>query len=366
MERKGSKWAVMAGIAMVAIYAVQFVAARFSLRDHLTPSDMTILRFAAAGAAFLPIMLRTGFASARALGLRKAVVLALLAGLPYPLVINWGLAHAPAAHAAALCPASIVFFSFVLSRVVFADRISRERAIGIAAIIGGLLLFIAPTGGSATWFLFGDALFIGSGLMFAAYAVLVRRWSVDPVIATASVVLLSCLPLPLLFAVAPSGFVEAPAVEIVAQIVIQGLLARQQPCSSTYVVRQLGPQTASLFMPCVPMPCLTRRHPAGEGARTVANPGDPDHGGRHGLSVHAPRRGSADMRPEDGRRVQKTEVASTIYGLLGSAVRGLRPLQQAPPSCRFPSSPCSLPLLLSAPPNSSLPASCLRWPTGWT
>jgi drug/metabolite transporter (DMT)-like permease len=239
---------------MIAIYAVQFVAARFSLRDHLTPSDMAILRFAAAGAVFLPIMLSTGFAGAKALGVRKAVVLALLAGLPYPLVINWGLTYAPAAHAAALCPASIVFFSFVLSRLVFADRISRERAIGIAAIIGGLLLFIAPTGGGASGVLFGDTLFIGSGLMFSAYAVLVRRWCVDPVVATAAVVLLSCLPLPLLFAVAPSGFAEAPAVEIVAQIVIQGLLAGAAAMFLyTYIVRQLGPQTASLFMPCVPI-----------------------------------------------------------------------------------------------------------------
>jgi len=254
MERNDSKWAVVAGIAMIAIYAVQFVAARFSLRDHLTPSDMAILRFAAAGAAFLPIMLGTGFSSARALGLRKAAVLALLAGLPYPLVINWGLTYAPAAHAAALCPASIVFFSFALSRVVFADRISRERAIGIAAIIGGLMLFIAPTGRSATGVLFGDTLFIGSGLMFSAYAILIRRWSVDPVIATASVVLLSCLPLPLLFAVAPSGFAGAPAVEIVAQVVIQGLLAGAAAMFLyTYIVRQLGPQTASLFMPCVPI-----------------------------------------------------------------------------------------------------------------
>ena len=254
MDRKDGKWAVVAGIAMIAIYAVQFIAARFSLRDHLTPSDMAILRFAAAGAAFLPIMFGTGLAGARALGLRKAAVLALLAGLPYPLVINWGLTYAPAAHAAALCPASIVFFSFVLSRLVFADRISRERVIGIAAIIAGLLLFIAPTGASAKGALFGDALFVGSGLMFAAYAVLVRRWSVDPVVATASVVLLSCLPLPLLFAVAPSGFANAPAVEIVAQIVIQGFLAGAAAMFLyTYIVRQLGPQTASLFMPCVPI-----------------------------------------------------------------------------------------------------------------
>jgi drug/metabolite transporter (DMT)-like permease len=254
MAEANSKRAIIAGIVMIAIYAVQFVAARFSLRDHLTPSDLAILRFTAAGAAFLPIMMRAGFAGARALGLRKAAALALLAGLPYPLVINWGLTRAPAAHAAALCPASIIFFSFLLSRVVFADRISSDRAIGIAAIIAGLLLLIAPTGGIVTGTAFGDALFVGSGLMFAVYAVLVRRWSVDPVLATASVVLLSCIPIPLLFAVAPSGFTTAPGSEIVAQFVIQGFVAGAGATFLyTYIVRQLGPQAASLFLPFVPV-----------------------------------------------------------------------------------------------------------------
>jgi drug/metabolite transporter (DMT)-like permease len=254
MAEANSKRAIIAGIVMIAIYAVQFVAARFSLRDHLTPSDLAILRFTAAGAAFLPIMMRAGFSGAKALGLRKATALALLAGLPYPLVINWGLTHAPAAHAAALCPASIIFFSFLLSRVVFGDRISSDRAIGIAAIIAGLLLLIAPTGGIVADTALGDVLFVGSGLMFAAYAVLVRRWSVDPVLATASVALLSCVPIPLLFAVAPSGFATAPGSEIVAQFVIQGFVAGAGATFLyTYIVRQLGPQAASLFLPFVPI-----------------------------------------------------------------------------------------------------------------
>jgi drug/metabolite transporter (DMT)-like permease len=138
--------------------------------------------------------------------------------------------------------------------VAFGDRISSDRAIGIAAIIAGLLLLIAPTGGGVTDTAFGDMLFVGSGLMFAAYAVLVRRWSVDPVLATASVVLLSCVPIPLLFAVAPSGFATAPGSEIVAQLVIQGFVAGAVATFLyTYIVRQLGPQAASLFLPFVPI-----------------------------------------------------------------------------------------------------------------
>lgn len=239
---------------MIGIYAVQFVAARFSLREHLTATDLAALRFGGAGAVFLPIVWRGGLAGMRALGWQRALILAALAGLPYPLIINWGLTYAPAAHAAALCPASIVFFSFLLSRIVFDDGASRQRTIGVLAIIAGLSLFIAPARDGTGGVLFGDMLFIGSGLMFSTYAVLVRRWRADPVTATAAVVFLSCLPLPTLYLFAPSHIHAAGATEIISQIVIQGILAGAAAMFLyTYIVRQLGPQAASLFLPGIPI-----------------------------------------------------------------------------------------------------------------
>ncbi|MBZ9851663.1 DMT family transporter [Mesorhizobium sp. CA14] len=249
-----ARLAIIAGLIMIGIYAVQFVAARFSLREHLTATDLAVLRFGGAGVVFLPIVWRCGFASMRALGWRRALALAALAGLPYPLIINWGLTYAPAAHAAALCPASIVFFSFLLSRIVFNESAPQQRTIGVVAIIAGLLLFIAPGRGGTGGVLFGDMLFIGSGLMFSTYAILVRRWRADPVTATAAVVLLSCLPLPVLYFVAPSHIHAAAATEIISQIVIQGILAGAAAMFLyTYVVGQLGPQMASLFLPGVPI-----------------------------------------------------------------------------------------------------------------
>jgi len=246
--------AIIAGLTMIGIYAIQFVAARFSLREHLTATDLAALRFGGAGVVFLPIVWRSGFAPMRALGWRRALALAALAGLPYPLIINWGLTYAPAAHAAALCPASIVFFSFLLSRVFFNDGASQRRTIGVVAIIAGLLLFIAATRGGTSGAIIGDVLFIGSGLMFSTYAVLVRLWRADPVTVTAAVVLLSCLPLPVLYFLAPSHIHAAAATEIVSQIVIQGILAGAAAMFLyTYIVRQLGPQTASLFLPGIPI-----------------------------------------------------------------------------------------------------------------
>lgn len=243
-----------AGLTMVAITAIQFVAARFSLREHLTSTDIATLRFAGAAMVFTPIMWRTGFANMKALGWRRALVLAALVGFPYPVIINSGLAYASASHAAALCPASIVFFSFLLSRIVFKDAIPRARILGILAIIGGLLLFVSPSGNKADDVLLGDTLFAGSGIMFSAYAVLVRRWSVDPLTATAAVVFLSCLPIPLVHFMAPSRLGTASAIEIGSQLVIQGALAGAAAIFLyTYAVRQLGAQIASLFMPCIPI-----------------------------------------------------------------------------------------------------------------
>ncbi|WP_292064682.1 DMT family transporter [Mesorhizobium sp.] len=255
-QDRNTRLAIIAGLAMIGIYAVQFVAARFSLREHLTSTDLAALRFAGAGMILLPGSCRSGMAAMQTLGWKRALALAALAGLPYPIIINWGLTYAPAAHGAALCPASIVFFSYLLSQFAAADRASRQRTIGVVAIITGLVLFISPThaGAGMTDLFVGDLLFIGSGAMFASYAVLVRRWHVDPVTATGSVVLLSCLPLPLVYLFAPTGLHAAPAAEIASQIVIQGFLAGAAAMFLyTFIVRQLGSQTASLFMPCVPM-----------------------------------------------------------------------------------------------------------------
>lgn len=251
---RSRRLAIWAGVAVVAITTLQFVAARFSLREHLTAADIVTLRFSGAALAFLPVFLSVGLPKLMQLGWRKATVLALLTGLPYPLIINQGLSLAPVAHAAALSPAVIVFFSFLFSRLVFKDKASGTRLAGVATVIAGLFLFVLQSGVADAGTLRGDLLFAVSGLMFATFAVLVRLWSVDAVTATIAVVFFSCLPLPLLHILAPSGLAAASFTEIATQFVIQGFLAGAlASVLYTYVIRQLGPQPASLFMPCVPV-----------------------------------------------------------------------------------------------------------------
>ena len=120
----------------VGIYAVQFVAARFSLRKNLTATDLATLRFVGAGMVMLPVV---GAAALSGVGLRRALTLAALAGLPYPIIINWGLTYAPAAHGAAYQRRSCSSF---VPHIATTDK-AAPATIGVAAI-AGLILFIAP------------------------------------------------------------------------------------------------------------------------------------------------------------------------------------------------------------------------------
>jgi drug/metabolite transporter (DMT)-like permease len=163
---------------MIVITAGQVVAARFSLRADLPAIDIASLRFVGAGAVFLPLLWWTGLASLKALGWRRALVLTLLVGLPYPIIINWGLTYAPATHAAAICPASIVFCSFVLARFAFNDRITRRRMIGIALIIGAFVGIAAFFGALMNWNYIMAGAASTNGLLLVVAVLLVLAWKV--------------------------------------------------------------------------------------------------------------------------------------------------------------------------------------------
>jgi len=78
-DDRNTKPAILAGLAMIGIYAVQFVAARFSLREHLTATDLATLRFIGAGMVMLPVVWRSGLVGIKTLGWRRALTLAALA-----------------------------------------------------------------------------------------------------------------------------------------------------------------------------------------------------------------------------------------------------------------------------------------------
>lgn len=245
----------LAGIALVVIYSLQFVAARFSLQENITPTGLTVIRFFAAGALFIPYLIfGSGFNKAKELGFFRIVILTILAGYPYLMVINTGISLTSAAYVAAVGPGSIVLFSFILSSIILKSRADAATIISTVLIIFGILLFMYNTllvdGLSSS----GAMLFVLQGFMFSLYGVLIKRWNVDAVLGTAVVALMSCLP-----ALAPAfngelGLDRSTFMEIVIQVVVQGVLAGAASVFLyNYLVQNLGPQRTSLFMPSVPI-----------------------------------------------------------------------------------------------------------------
>ncbi|MEL6520974.1 MAG: DMT family transporter [Pseudomonadota bacterium] len=245
----------LASIALVLIYAIQFISARYSLESNITPFGLTILRFVVCGIFFVPFLYFTGSTQKlRDVGLLKAFVLSFLAGFPYLMVINTGISLTSAGYVATVGPGSIVLFSFLLPFLFLQERPDLAALLSTLLICAGIGLFVYNTLLVTELSSTGTALFVLQGLMFSLFGVLTRRWNIDPLTATAAVSLVSCIPAILLFWVAETGYAKASASELGFQAVSQGLLAGIAAVAIfTFIVREIGPQRASLVMPSVPI-----------------------------------------------------------------------------------------------------------------
>ncbi|QCG68252.2 DMT family transporter [Pseudomonas veronii] len=244
-----------AGVLLVFIYTLQFLAARSSLQGQITPSGLTILRFYAAGVLLLPYACKAGTRARIAqLGLAKIVTLSVLVGFPYLMVINTGISLTSAGYVATVGPGSIVLFSFLLPLILLKAKPDRVSIFSTVLITFGILLFIYNTFLATGLSPAGTALFVLQGLMFSLYGVLIKRWQVSPILGTAVVSLVSCLPAFIAHATTPTGFLDATIQEILFQAFVQGLLAGAAAIFLyTYIVQKTGPQRASLVMPSVPI-----------------------------------------------------------------------------------------------------------------
>ncbi len=245
--------AVLYGLAAALIWGAWPVVSAIGIQaDTLAAADLAALRFAVAGLVLLPLVLRHGSGG---LGWPRALVLAAGAGAPYVLVTAGGLAYAPAGQGGIITPSCMLACSTLGGWALLGDRPPRQRLLGIAVILAGILLI----GGQnlldtqpGQWK--GQLLFAAGGLLWAGYTVAARAWGAQPLQATALVSVLSLLlylPAYLVFA-EPRLFEAAPA-EVAGQAVFQGLFAAVLAliCYSR-AVAQLGAGGGAVFATLVP------------------------------------------------------------------------------------------------------------------
>ena len=150
-ERAGPRLLVglfWAGLT-VTIFAGWFVVTRFSVTRELRLWDVTALRFGIGALLLSPTLLRRGqrLPAAR---WREGLLYACLWGVPFVLLVAFGLGRSSAGQAAAIAPTLMPVFAGLFAWGVLRERQGWLRWFGYAAIVTGLVCMVAGRGVGAS------------------------------------------------------------------------------------------------------------------------------------------------------------------------------------------------------------------------
>lgn len=210
--------------AILVIWTGFILLTRLGARSTFAPADLLALRVGIAGVVMTPFLVRLGLGG---LKLWQGLVMASLAGIGFGGFAYNAFALAPVSHAAVLMTGSLPLQTSLLAMLVLGERFNRIRSVGLGLIVLGVVMIARDTLAHAEpgmWL--GDLLFALSSCCWAIYSILAQRWKVKPLQA-ASVVfpLAACLYLPVYFLFFEPKLLDAPAGALVAQAILQGLLA---------------------------------------------------------------------------------------------------------------------------------------------
>lgn len=212
----GLGWAAVA----ITIWSGSLVMLRLGVTTSLNAYDLTMLRFGVAALILASVAVGRGLGANRP-ELTSIIAMVVMFGAPYVLLIALAMKTAPASAAGALNPGVMAIASVLLGRMIFGDRIGMARLTGLVVTTTGIVLF-TRTGGAVTT---GHVILIGTGIMWASYALIVRRAAIPALNATAIVAVGSAvLYLPVYLAALPKQILSAPMEDVLIQAGFQGVL----------------------------------------------------------------------------------------------------------------------------------------------
>lgn len=255
--RETRRWRLaFAGMVLaMLIFGSNFVISRHAVLNGLTSHDLLAMRFGIAGLLLLPGFIAGGVATCNSVGWGRGVLLAIMSGFPMSFLLLTGVTYAPAAHGATIGPGLVTVISIIGSVVLFGAVITRQLVIGIVGVLLGLVsLGIAGTTHTNPSILFGDLCFVGVGLIWGLYPLLVQLWRLDALKVTSVVAVLSMVYLPFYALFFFRGFDVAPWWVIALHGVNQGVLnVILGLWLWSLAARALGPAVAGRFPPTIPV-----------------------------------------------------------------------------------------------------------------
>ena len=248
-------WGIACGTGAALFWAAGFVAARHGIAVGFSPAEIVFHRFVWAGLVFLPFVAQQGFGDLGGVGWWKGAALTLLGGPPLSFLSYAGFLFVPLAHGGVIQPSCAALGGLALATLVLKEKLPAQRAAGAAVIVAGLGVIggdaLATIGAHG---LIGDLSFATAGLMFAAFATLLRRWHIAPTRAVAVTSVLSLVDVPIHWLA--FGFAHMLALGLGAnlvQLVMQGVFAG---AGATYLFTRsvvlLGAGRAAVFPSLVP------------------------------------------------------------------------------------------------------------------
>jgi drug/metabolite transporter (DMT)-like permease len=245
------------GLGAALCWAAGWVAARHGVLIGFAPADLVLYRFLVPGLLLLPLIIRAGFFDLGGIGWRRGILLAVLGGPGQSLASYMGLTFAPLGHGLVIPPACSTLGGLALAALILHEHLSWQRLFGALAIISGLVVLgveaMAAFGREAV---LGDMLFVTSGLLWAAFSVALKSWSIAPQHAVAVISVVALLIYTPIHAViwGYDSILAAPLSENLLQIVMQGLIAAALPIYLfARAVVLLGAGRAASFAAFVPV-----------------------------------------------------------------------------------------------------------------
>lgn len=246
---------LLLGALASMIWGGHAVVARMALTGQgFHVLDLLFCRFVPASLLLAPLVWRER-AAMRRLGWRRICVLSLFAGAGNLVLFATALQYAPATHGSTIAPMTMPVAGALLAWWLLKERPTPGRAAALGAMLTGVLIITWDGLGMHPGAWRGDLLLMGAGGTWAVYTVLLRRWQVPAIPATAAVTMVSVpFLLPPFLIYRAEAFFSLPTNLILWMLVAQGVLLG---CFSMLLfarsVEMLGATRASTLAVVVPV-----------------------------------------------------------------------------------------------------------------
>ena len=175
------------------------------------------------------------------------------------LLFLWALVYAPAAHGGTIAPMTVPIAGALLAIPLIREWPSRGRAMALCVMaIGVLLIGWDGVIGTHPGAWRGDILLLLAGSTWAVFTLLLRRWQVPAIPATAAVTIVSALAvLPVWLPWRAADVLALPSASILLHLATQGLLLGALAMFLyARAVELLGPTRAATLSIMVPVTAL--------------------------------------------------------------------------------------------------------------